>query len=995
MYIILLIPVLMLNFIFRSHKGIRRIGYIVFSSYLAILGSNLEASEWEFDKDLYQELKDLGVTDEQIQSWYDQYSVEDIENPQILADLYSQLLEYLSLSSVEVMLSSSGKRVVFARTVKKIYSINVHIELSELKKHLDRELKFFYGSEYTSSSVERIEKTIERQLIYRGYYKHSLSSSVNIVKSSVSVDVDITIDYPCTISSIEKPDLPFGIYFNIYEQDICDGLLASEELNRIRVKLKDRQYYDETLGEPKFDYNPETNTAVLKILGSIGKRVGVDVKVKGATYALTDLFREDPTDIDLSSIDIASVKDELKTGYRSYGYEDVVVSEPTEKETESETEYKFDVKLNTRYIFAGFEIHGNNFFSSEKIEEISDMRSMFDSYFNYSKLKEGIEYIKTEYRKNGFWNIKISDPKIVKDTSLSTIRVILYIEEGAQRVFSGLSITGSTIFTKDYIWSLWKTKLYDGIDYSQIKLLERSIKEAYISKGYLYADIKLKINYTQNEDDNKIETDFSLTIKENDQMYVGRIKITGNNKVRTKAIERELRFKTFDVFDPEMIDLSRRIIMSLGLFTKVNFNYGNPYTLKGKPVVDISIDVVEGSAGNVSFGPGWSLYKGFRFSVEGAYNNLTGLARKVFSRVQISEEWKQTAIDSSTILGRTLSVGYVEPYLKNLPISTTVSYTDRTTADETRLYTKTFDLTLYHKFRRTFSNSGIGLVFKNKRSREEGSLDQQDAYLKYIGGNYRIGSVGIILNWDRRSDVSWPIYGGNLSTEFSVAKEPFGGDVEYKHYKFMYSHYFDLPSSWVFALSWSFFKYWDIHRGGSVVVENFLPVSQATHLGGADSVRGFKERSLGPYVKYNDSEGIGQSVNLGGSSGSVFKFELRYRFESLDLISALFMDFGNVSFSKGEIDSFNEKVNGESQIVDNVYYDFYDVFSHPEYIWTKNYKSVGLSLGYLTPLGSISLSYGIPLSVNIPKYAENIDRADRDSHFLLRGKVHFSIGSSF
>ena len=995
MYIILLIPVLMLSSILRSHRTGFFIRVVTLFIPFLLFNSNVLASGWGFDDELTRELKGAGVSDEQFKAWYNEYSSDDIENPQKFSELYSKLLDYLSLSSLEVVVSKSGMRLVQAKYVRKIYTVNVNIVISELKKYLDRELKFFYGSEYTDSSVERIENTIKRQLIFRGYYKHKLHSSVSISKSSVTVNVDIEIDYPCTISSIKMPNLPFGIYFNVYQRDICDNLVATEELNRIRVKLKDRQYYDETLGDPKFEYNSETNTAELNVSGSIGKRVMVDVNVSGARYALSDLFKEDPTDIDLASVDIASVKEEIKSGYRSYGYEDVEVSDPETKEDDDTREYQFNVKLNTRYIFGGFEIHGNNFFSSEKIEEISSMNSILDSYFNYSKLKEGIEYIKTEYRKNGFWNIKISDPKIVKDTSLKTIRVILFIEEGAQRVFSGLSITGSTIFSKDYIWSLWHTKLYEGIDYTQIKLLERSIKEAYISKGYLYADIQLKVNYIPSEDESKIETDFTLTIKENDQIYVGRIRITGNNKVRTKAIERELRFKTFDVFDPEMIDLSRRIIMSLGLFTKVNFNYGETYKLKGKPVVDISIDVVEGSAGNVSFGPGWSLYKGFRFSVEGAYNNLTGLARKVFSRVQLSEEWKQTAIDSSTILGRTISVGYVEPYLKSLPISTTVSYTDRTTADETRLYTKTFDLTLYHKFRRTFSNSGIGLTYKNKRSTEEGSTDQQDAYLKYIGGDYRIGSIGILFNWDRRSDVSWPVSGGNLSTELSFAREPLGGDVEYNYYKFMYAHYFDLPKSFVFAISWSFFKYWNIHRGGYTVVENFLPVSQSTHLGGSDSVRGFKERSLGPYVRYTDSDGVGQSVNLGGSSGSIYKLELRYKFESLDLISALFLDLGNVAFSEKEVSSFNDRVNGESTIVDNVYYNFYDIFSHPDYIWTRNYKSVGLSLGYLTPLGSISLSYGIPLAVNIPKYAESVDRADRDSSFIMRGKVHFSIGSSF
>ena len=200
----------------------------------------------------------------------------------------------------------------------------------------------------------------------------------------------------------------------------------------------------------------------------------------------------------------------------------------------------------------------------------------------------------------------------------------------------------------------------------------------------------------------------------------------------------------------------------------------------------------------------------------------------------------------------------------------------------------------------------------------------------------------------------------------------------------------------VFTGGFNIFNYYNIHRKFESYVQSFLPVSQAIHVGGTDSVRGFKERHLGPYIKYKNSDGEDELVNLGGSSGAIFRLELKYKLSTWNVATSVFLDIGNTFYSDEEVDDFHNKIEDkETRILDNVYYDLSDIVSHPEYLWTKNYKSIGLSVGFITPLGSINFAYGMPLAINIPKYAENVDRADKDSNFIMRGRFHINIGSSF
>jgi outer membrane protein assembly factor BamA len=145
---------------------------------------------------------------------------------------------------------------------------------------------------------------------------------------------------------------------------------------------------------------------------------------------------------------------------------------------------------------------------------------------------------------------------------------------------------------------------------------------------------------------------------------------------------------------------------------------------------------------------------------------------------------------------------------------------------------------------------------------------------------------------------------------------------------------------------------------------NVLPSTERIQAGGAESNRGFRENTLGPVFVTGDK----QEIFDGGSRRGLYRLELRYQIINDTFAVTTFLDSSNSSFSSGEERIIRQEfadspvTEGESapQFADNEPYPFEAVFTHPRYLWTKNYLSYGLALNYLTPLGSVNLSFGWP-----------------------------------
>jgi outer membrane protein insertion porin family len=148
----------------------------------------------------------------------------------------------------------------------------------------------------------------------------------------------------------------------------------------------------------------------------------------------------------------------------------------------------------------------------------------------------------------------------------------------------------------------------------------------------------------------------------------------------------------------------------------------------------------------------------------------------------------------------------------------------------------------------------------------------------------------------------------------------------------------------------------------------FLPPYLNYYAGGPDSVRGYRESTLGP----RDNIGIGNP--FGGNFRVISRFELLFpvpdKWKSAARV-AWFYDMGNVFYTGNKVQFL-----GEDDITPVDYHFAYDRLK----------RSTGIAVQWLAPLGLFRFSYGIPLNAYPGDTVRFNDETER---------FQFSIGQAF
>jgi len=962
--------------------------------------TKLSAKDWKTDKNL--------ISDKNLKNLQEKYpNILDATDLQDLLRGFSKLEAYSKIKGFD----RGDHWFIELQPAFKIIDIDFDLVTRAFKNQLEAVTRSYLGQVDSEQIRKKIVDVIEQTLKNRGFPKSKIEFNTSKSKEGITYNFKVDYGYPCLFESINFTfDIPDWVEVDIRPGDICDKTVVESELQNLKDDLKDEGYTQASFTEPKYIYNPKSNTAKLLVQGKLGKKIIYKISDKDRRFSITDLFTNDElSQIDPSTVSPKTMQSELRQRYQSLGYDDAEVTGPKIIKSGKDTEiYEYTVNPGVQYKLTRIQFQGATVFSERELIEQMGLINLFESapLFSIDDILSGIEALKQKYLELGYWNIDIREPQITKNSTKGEANATIFINEGLQRLLSGVRLRHNGFFSDEKILNLFDVSPGEPLSQSKILDFEKNIRNMYIESGFLHS--KVSTNIDSNTGAKTTFITLIVSVDEGPRVKIGDIRVIGLVQTHPDVVLRELSFKTGDWYNPERIDSSRRSLLSLGIFQSIQIFPADRQSLQSRsPILDLIIKVRESKPGNVSFGPGWSLYRGNRFSVEGSYNNIAGSGRQVFSRLYLSEEANQKAIGSKTLIGRTVSFGYLEPYILGLPVNGTATITSSARADDKWLLTQSAEIALTHKFRYFLIGSNISSFYGQKVNREESSEDQKEGYLRLLGGSVRVGRFGLRYNWDNRNDITWPTAGFIFASEFSQARFQYGGDLAYNHWKLAYSHYFGITNSLVIAGGFSLAAFQNVDRKGEKA--DALPQSETLYAGGADSVRGFQERELGPIISFdelNDDGSVsGRSFNnvIGGSHQAVFKLELRQQIITKTLAATIFTDSGNAFFSKREIADFNNKetasVEGNTKdaakIEDNVPYNFEEILLKPEYIWSKNYLAYGLALNYLTPLGSINFAYGLPWKRCASSGPQCVKRGKGSNHWLLNGQVHINVGASF
>jgi outer membrane protein insertion porin family len=887
----------------------------------------------------------------------------------------------------------------------------------------------YIGQVHSEALLARISLDVVSNLKRLGYSFAKVTSESKASGDGVEYTYRLDIGDPCIVKGFQwEQSPPIKIDQAMAPGDICTEEGASKAISETEIKARAAGYIDANLAFDKFQFVGRSNSAMILVKGDFGLKVVYEFVNQTTGTSLSSIF----SNADMQAFDPAilspdSVNFELTRQLKIRGYSSPQIFGTAVPHPEAGTMvHTFSVLLGENTTIGRLQVEGNVAFSTSEILTLLQIErpsqsegQLSEVIFNPDAVSAGVERIRANYINHGFWDVKVVDRQVESQANggqTSKVAVVITIEEGERRVFHSLKVVGNASIPVDDLSEFVKWDTGSPLDRSQIVDLQQKVRSYYALKGYFYTTAVGEVNLL-NHVNGTVETMVVLRINEGPRVKFGDVFITGLVRTDPKVVLRELYFETGDWYDPELVSLSRLALLRIGAFATVAIAPLDPdISFKQSPVVDLLIQVTESPSRTVNFGPGWSSYYGFRYNLEGALTNIGGTGRQLFGRASFNEESHQKAIGSRTLLGRSISAGYLEPYMLDSSIDGTISVAQSARATEYAWsLTRSGEVELSQSLKAVIPGSKISLFYAKKLSAEEGRREDVDAFL---ADTFSVGRVGLRFLIDKKNDPVWTSSGYTIGSELSWARYNFGGDLRYFRWEFTNNHYFSAATDWVFAFGLNFASFEDVERRDQSKGD-VLPASERLPAGGADSIRGFHERSLGPIVRRPSLNAAGvwdcgfSASPTGGSRRLILKAESRYRFTA-EFAGTLFVDSGTSSFSQTEMQKFKAAFSStppiqnpggcqgspERSIEDNLGYEVSDVASNPKVIWNQNYSSVGTAVNFLTPIGAINLAYGIPW--HEPKSERCVQdqnfcypRSNQSLPLWQRGEFHFNVGSKF
>jgi outer membrane protein assembly complex protein YaeT len=891
------------------------------------------------------------------------------------AEDLSSLLKAITLAApmAEVTAEDEGERilikVVTADTISevRIYSLTRSIRLAVESKVSK------YVSQAASQEVrQQLQEDIFKILKDHGYYLAKVQIAQRPHRGGILFEAAIDEDYPCTIAHVDFSfRLPAGIDNPFPVGMYCEAEEIRERLTELEAELVEAGYNQQRIQSPDLVFDPRTNTATLKILGTLGRkiqaRINSPIKSAGLVSAI---FGDDLNAVDPSITDPDAMASEIMRQYKAQGYDDVEIRPLPPRTPDPETiEYPFNVQPGPEYMVTEVQFEGLTALSQEEATDVMGLTAGLSNQpiFSQDLAQRAREALQGVYKERGFWDAKVFEPRVIKNPSTGEVKLVYVVKEGKKRLFDGLVVTGNRALPTDDIESMLNVDEKEPLAWQHLIDFEKALRQAYRSQGYLQVQMNLEL--IQNRQFRDIETRVILNIQEGARSRFGELSIKGLVKTDPDVVAREIRFQPGDWFDPAQVEESRQALVDLGLFSSVSITPSESSSSSGDHTVPYTVTIREARSGTVSFGPGWSLYDGMRFSIETAYNNIGGRGRKIFSKGTLNEERTQTPLADKTLLGRYVGVGYIEPWLFNYPVDGTLTFNHKGMArDRSWEVSRAAEAIASHRLRGFTPRTDLSLFTLYKEVSVEAEEGVKRATLTE-DGILQVREIGLRHVTDGRNNLGWPTKGFRLATELSLADFAFGGDIKYNKWSFSFNVYQEIIEDFVVAVGTSYTSYNNIRRRDA---PNVLPTSERLLSGGPDSNRGFQENSLGPVMTVTERKEDGSiektDNRFGGSRRSSQRLEFRYQLIQDTFALTTFFDANNSFFSPTEERLIRQNFARAQtepdipppELYDNEPYQLDDLIRHPQYLWTKNYLSYGLSANMLTPLGSANISVGWP-----------------------------------
>lgn len=715
-------------------------------------------------------------------------------------------------------------------------------------------------------------------------------------------------------------------------RDIQINFSGSKSLDEARVRsqmsLREGEAYSDEKVEQDIrnlfgtgaieDVNIRTEEApgggVRVIVAIVGRGAVGDVAFQGNTVFDNNRLRREieikPGD-PVSELRLTTAQQKIRELYSKRGYSDVLVTYTTGPDSrEGFTSVVFNIEEGARGVIGDIRFEGNTALSERKLKKaLKSKEKEFWRVWGKSwkldneVLQEDIKAIETLYQDRGYVYAKVVDIRR-EPAGDDRVGLVFVIAEGDPYEVSEVALDGITVFTQEELAPGIETAAGFPYSGSLIKQDEQMIKDYYGSRGYADARVETSI---LSGGPGQVKILYRVT--EGDKSFLRKVNIAGNNVTQDRVIRRELPFIPGDEMNTVEMETGRSRLTNLNYFSAIDLRTVDT----GAPgYKDINIDVVEQSTGTINFGAGFS-----------SIDSLVGFIDLTQTNFDLSD-WPSfrgagQRFNMNARFGlerRDFMLSLTEPWFMGQKLALTTQL----------FYRNLFFLS--DRFDQTEAGGSVGLrkpvgkhaywdlTYTLQNVTIDGISDTASEIIKAEEGDYLQSKLDLSFVHDTRDSLFIPRKGHKLEMGLMSSGSFLGGDVDAYGLRFLGQQYVLLPGDTILSFEGAI-RTVDSWGDGSGV-----PIFERQFLGGANNLRGFDFREVGPRDETGEPIGGGTSAYL----------TVEYTFPIMEKVrGAVFYDVGFVNL------------------------DAYD-FS------TAGYNSnVGLGLRLFLPIGPIRVDFGIPM----------------------------------
>lgn len=770
-----------------------------------------------------------------------------------------------------------------------------------------------------------------------------------------------------------------------------------DALNRFRITQLIRSLYSSTHFE-RVEVYREGNILIVKVaerptISNIVFEGNDDIKDEQLQESLdnSNIRIGEPLDRTV----ITSIENGLKDFFYSIGKYNADVSAIVTPLPRNRVDVKLLFEEGDAAKLRQINIVGNNVFEDEELFKQMELKFnapwwdfMSETRYQQQTLSGDMETIEGYYKDRGYLQFAISSTQVSMTPEKDGIYVTLNIKEGEQYNISEVELAGDLLGYEDFISNILPLRVDDLYNQAEVTYTEEFISKYLGRFGYAYPTVTTIPEI--NEEDKTVK--LTLNVDPGKRIYVRRITFSGNqvtadDVLRQNVVQMEGSWLANQALESSKSQLSRLTYMEEVEFETVR--------LPGEDdKVDVEFTVKEQASGSFNAGIGYGDATKLSLQAGIQQDNFLGTGKRVginLNTVSYQSSAQLTYLDpyftiDGISLGGSLgysefdggSFGLIQYSSKRWSIGATLGYPIN---EVNRI-----------SFGLTYSNIELGAnntpYVQTTRFYEQFSdPSDPDAPINY---DSLTGSVSWTRNTLNRG--LFPSAGSSQRASLNMTTP--NSDVNYFKFTSDSKWYFPLTRNQRWTILTRLRLGYGNGYGSNDGVEQILPFNENFTAGGADTLRGFENNTVGPrglqrirnsvitnpsgvpIVGSPDQDSIVLSQrSLGGNAMALGGIELivptpfiEAEFDN-SVRTSLFYDIGNVWDTEFQYDAYKDlSVNVNSDPLA----DYSD--------WKQYRSSAGLSVQWISPMGPMVFSFSRALK----------ERDGDDAKFFT-----FNIGSTF